>query len=85
MNDFDAALAEVPEVIEAQRLFGEPDCLIRVVSADLQAYQQLYESVLIRLPGVGGLSSTIVMKNVVSPRPFPGRPPGALSAKGSTG
>ncbi|WP_232627001.1 Lrp/AsnC ligand binding domain-containing protein [Streptomyces alfalfae] len=62
VTEFDAALAEVPEIIEAQRLFGEPDYLIRVVSADLESYQRLYESVLIHLPGVRGLNSTIVIK-----------------------
>ncbi|MGW0711513.1 Lrp/AsnC family transcriptional regulator [Streptomyces sp. NPDC002643] len=82
VDEFDEALAGVPEVIEAQRLFGEPDYLIRVVSADLLSYQHLYENVLIRLPGVRGLNSTIVMKNVVSPRPYPGRPPRQRSAKG---
>ncbi|MCX5443875.1 Lrp/AsnC family transcriptional regulator [Streptomyces sp. NBC_00063] len=85
VDEFDEALAGVPEVIEAQRLSGEPDYLIRVVSADLQSYQQLYERVLIRLPGVRGLNSTIVMKNVVSPRPFPGRPPHERSLKGAAG
>ncbi|MFJ4333015.1 MULTISPECIES: Lrp/AsnC family transcriptional regulator [unclassified Streptomyces] len=74
VTEFDAALAEVPEIIEAQRLFGEPDYLIRVVSADLESYQRLYESVLIHLPGVRGLNSTIVMKQAVHPRPLPGRP-----------
>jgi DNA-binding Lrp family transcriptional regulator len=70
---FDAALAEVPEVIEAQRLFGQPDYLIRVVSADLAAYQRLYETVLVKLPAVAGLTSTIVMKQAVPLRPFPTR------------
>lgn len=72
--EFEAALAEIPQVVEAQRLFGEPDYLVRVVSADLPSYQQLYESTLISLPGVGGLTSTIVMKQAVGPRPLPGRP-----------
>lgn len=68
---FDAAIADVPQIVEAQRLFGEPDYLIRVVSADVESYQRLYESRLVRLPGVVGLTSTIVMKHVVPPRPFP--------------
>jgi len=72
---FEAALAGIPQVVEAQRLFGEPDYLVRVVSADLASYQELYESVLIRLPGVRGLNSTIVMKQAVGPRPLPDRPP----------
>lgn len=46
-GDDRAALADVPEVIGAQRLYGEPDYLIRVVSADLTSYQRLYESVLL--------------------------------------
>ncbi|MBZ3901892.1 Lrp/AsnC family transcriptional regulator [Streptomyces griseiscabiei] len=83
VTEFDAALADVPEVVEAQRLFGEPDYLIRVVSADLPSYQQLYESVLVRLPGVRGLNSTIVMKQAVPPRPLPGRPPRAATARNS--
>lgn len=74
VTGFDAALADIPEVIEAQRLFGEPDYLVRVVTADLSSYQQLYESVLIHLPGVRNLNSTIVMKHAVHPRPLPERP-----------
>ncbi|OFI39515.1 AsnC family transcriptional regulator [Arthrobacter sp. SW1] len=71
VTEFDAALATVPEVIEAQRLFGEPDYLIRVVAADREAYQKLYDGVLAKLPGVQSLNSTIVMKQVVAPRPLP--------------
>jgi DNA-binding Lrp family transcriptional regulator len=80
LDEFDAALADIPQVVEAQRLFGEPDYLIRVVSADLPSYQHLYETVLVRLPGVRSLTSTIVMKQAVSPRPLPSGPPGTLLA-----
>jgi hypothetical protein len=61
--------------------FGEPGHPVRVVSADLPAYQRLYETVLVRLPGVRGLNSTMVMKQAVSPRPFPDRPPRELTAE----
>ena len=81
VREFEAALVGIPQVLEAQRLFGEPDYLIRVVSADLPSYQHLYDDVLIHLPGVRGLNSTIVMKQAVSPRPFPGRPPRDPSAQ----
>lgn len=81
VDEFDAALAAIPQVVEAQRLFGEPDYLIRVVNADLPSYPHMYETVLIKLPGVRGLNSTIVMKQAVSPRPFPDRAPRELSAK----
>jgi len=68
---FEAALAAVPEVIQAQRLFGDPDYLLRIVTADLAAYQQLEDDVLAALPGVQRLNSTLVMKHVVNDRPLP--------------
>ncbi|MET8760262.1 Lrp/AsnC family transcriptional regulator [Lentzea sp. NPDC004782] len=74
MADFDRALAGVPNVVEAQRLFGSPDYLLRVVTPDLVSYQRLYEETLAKLPGVRGLTSTIVMKQVIEPRPLPAHP-----------
>ena len=71
VGDFDDAIAAIPQVIEAQRLFGEPDYLLRVVTASLTAYQQLYDQSLVRLPGVQGLRTTLVMKQVVPLRPLP--------------
>ena len=68
---FEHALAAIPHVLQAQRLFGDPDYLLRVVTADLTAYQQLYDQQLAALPGVQRLTSTLVMKHVVSDRPLP--------------
>lgn len=69
--DFEAAVVALPQVVQAQRLFGDPDYLLRVVTADLEAYQQLYDEHLAALPGVQRLSSTLVMKQVVDARPLP--------------
>lgn len=68
---FEAAVAAVPHVTSAQRLFGDPDYLLRVVTADLGAYQRLEDDVLAALPGVQRLNSTLVMKQVVADRPLP--------------
>jgi DNA-binding Lrp family transcriptional regulator len=68
---FEQALAAIPHVLQAQRLFGDPDYLLRVVTADLTAYQRLYDQQLAALPGVQRLTSTLVMKHVVSDRPLP--------------
>jgi DNA-binding Lrp family transcriptional regulator len=76
---FENGLAGVPEVRHAERLFGDPDYLIRVATADLAAYQVLRDEKLATLPGVQRLTSTIVMKRVVDDRPFPVSPrPGGL-------
>ena len=74
---FEAELAGIPEVRHAERLFGDPDYLIRVATADLAAYQTLRDEKLGTLPGIQRLSSTIVMKRVVDDRPYPTRPPSA--------
>lgn len=68
---FEIAVMEVPQVIQAQRLFGDPDYLLQVVSRDLSAFQQLYDEQLSSLPSVQRLISTLVMKNVVQDRPLP--------------
>ncbi|WP_326633570.1 MULTISPECIES: Lrp/AsnC family transcriptional regulator [unclassified Streptomyces] len=68
---FEEAVTAIPNVIQAQRLFGEPDYLVRVSTTDLAAYQQLYDQQLARLPGVQRLTSTLVMKHVIDDRPLP--------------
>ena len=75
--DFERGLAEIPEVRHAERLFGDPDYLLRVATADIAAYQTLRDERLATLPGVGRLTSTIVMKRIVEERPFPVSPPGS--------
>src|ERR1700729_3633250 len=40
---FEAAVAAIPQVVQAQRLFGDPDYLLRIVTADLAAYQRLQD------------------------------------------
>ncbi|MGW1022885.1 Lrp/AsnC family transcriptional regulator [Streptomyces sp. NPDC002577] len=66
---FDQGLAAIPEVIQAERLFGTPDYLLRVVTADLDAHQRLFKDKLATLPNVNQLSSTIVTKRVIASRP----------------
>jgi len=71
IDAFEQAVAQVSHVVSAQRLFGDPDYLLRVLAADLPAFQRLYDESLATLPGVARLSSTLVMKDVVSGRPLP--------------
>ena len=69
--EFENAIVDIPQIVQAQRLFGEPDFLLHVVADDLHAYQVLYDEKLCAIPGVQRLISTIVMKDVVPERPFP--------------
>lgn len=71
VDAFEEAVALIPHVLQAQRLFGDPDYLLRVIARDLAAFRQLYDERIATLPGVQRLSSTLVMKSVVENRPLP--------------
>lgn len=70
VRSFDAALVDIPEVVSADRLFGDPDYMLHIVTKDLDAFQALYDQHLATLPGVLRLSSTLVMKSIVKNRPL---------------
>lgn len=61
---FEQALLDIPDVIEAQRLFGEPDYLLRVAVRDSDEYENLYTNRLAALPGVRKARSQIAMKTI---------------------
>ena len=67
---FEEAVTLVAEVRDAERLFGDPDYLLRVATADIESYQRLRDRALATLPGVRRLTSTIVMKRLVDARPY---------------
>lgn len=68
---FEESVTEVPHVLQAQRLFGDPDYLLRVIARDLSDLQRLYDERLSGLPGVRRLTSTLVMKSIVEDAPLP--------------
>jgi Lrp/AsnC family transcriptional regulator, leucine-responsive regulatory protein len=61
---FERALLDIPDVVEAQRLFGEPDYLLRVAVRDSEDYERLYTNRLAALPGVSKARSQIGMKTI---------------------
>ncbi|MFJ9521453.1 Lrp/AsnC family transcriptional regulator [Kitasatospora sp. NPDC101801] len=68
---FEAALQEIPDVIEAYRLFGSPGCLLRIAVEDLKAYERLWIERLTTLTGVTEVNSQIIMKRVKEPSGLP--------------
>jgi Lrp/AsnC family leucine-responsive transcriptional regulator len=73
---FEAAVADVDEIVEVRRMMGTPDYLMRVVVADLDGYERLYSEVLAALPGVERVATQLAMKTVKQ-TPVPvGRSPG---------
>ncbi|WP_351224921.1 Lrp/AsnC family transcriptional regulator [Streptomyces sp. NPDC002133] len=68
---FEAALQDIPDVIEAHRLFGSPGCLLRIAVADLHAYERLWIEKLTALSGVTEVNSQIIMKRIKESRGLP--------------
>ncbi|MEU6124705.1 Lrp/AsnC family transcriptional regulator [Streptomyces sp. NPDC047123] len=68
---FEAALQDIPDVIEAYRLFGSPGCLLRIAVADLAAYERLWIERVTALAGVTEVNSQIIMKRIKEPRGLP--------------
>lgn len=68
---FEEALQDIPDVIEAYRLFGSPGCLLRIAVADLAAYERLWIERLTTLAGVTEVNSQIIMKRVKEPKGLP--------------
>lgn len=64
MLDFEQAVADVPQIVEAARMMGQPDYLLRVVTGDAESFEALYIDVLASLPHVQTLTSQLAMKVV---------------------
>jgi DNA-binding Lrp family transcriptional regulator len=71
VRTFEETVVQVPNVIQAQRLFGDPDYLLRVIATDLPTFQEVYDERIATLPGVQRLNTTLVMKSVADNRPLP--------------
>ena len=71
LDAFERAVVDIPNILDTQRLFGDPDYLLRVIARDLPTFQQVYDEHLATLPGVQRLSSTLVMKTITENRPLP--------------
>ena len=61
---FEAAVAELDEVVECHRMFGDPDYLIRVAVADAEAYERFLINTFADLPGLARMTSQFTMKTI---------------------
>jgi Lrp/AsnC family leucine-responsive transcriptional regulator len=59
---FEAALAEIPEIVEASYVSGPFDYLIKVVAPDMASWIDLSEGLIAREPGVDKVITHVLMK-----------------------
>jgi Lrp/AsnC family leucine-responsive transcriptional regulator len=65
LEHFEQAIRERPEVMECYLMTGDADYLLRVVTADLDAYQRFLLDHLTKIPGVASIKSSFALKQVV--------------------
>ncbi|KAI5915329.1 Lrp/AsnC family transcriptional regulator [Thauera sp. 2A1] len=69
---FEAEIAAIPEVLECLLITGQAaDYQLKVVVADMDAYQELLLNRITRIPGVTGVHSSFVLRRVIAKTALP--------------
>ena len=61
---FESHITEWPEVMECYLMTGDADYLLRVVAADLTAYQEFLMNKLTRVEGVASIKSSFALRRI---------------------
>ncbi len=64
LETFERAMLGRPEVMECYLMTGDADYLLRVVVADIEAYETFLKEHLTRVPGVAGIKSSFALNQV---------------------
>ena len=76
LDKFEKEIRARPEVMECYLMTGDADYLLRVVTADLGAYERFLIEHLTRIPGVASIKSSFALKQVAYRTALPISPPG---------
>jgi len=63
-EQFERAVADMPEVLECFAVTGEADYMVRIVAQDLSAFSTFMMNRLLRIPGVTNVKSNIAIKKI---------------------
>ncbi|HTJ57107.1 MAG TPA: Lrp/AsnC family transcriptional regulator [Devosiaceae bacterium] len=64
LDAFEAAVKEIPEVLECHLMAGQSDYLLRVICRDHEEFERLHRRLAARLPGVARLHSNMSIREV---------------------
>lgn len=64
LSSFADAVREYPEVMDCYVVLGNVDFLLRIVAADIKAYEQFFFEKLSQLPGIQEVTSSIVLSDI---------------------
>jgi Lrp/AsnC family leucine-responsive transcriptional regulator len=64
VEQFEQLIATRREIIECHAITGEADYVIKVVAADMKAYDLFLQQHIFKLPGVSSVRSNVVLREV---------------------
>lgn len=65
LEQFEAAIRENPQVMEAYLMSGSADYLLRLLVKDAADYERMHKEVLSKLPGVSRIQSNFALRTIV--------------------
>ena len=71
LEEFADAIQRFPEVVECHAIMGSFDFLLRIVTRDIEAYEQFVFGKLSRLPSVQEINSTTALSEIKSTTALP--------------
>lgn len=71
LDEFAASIHDMPEVLECYVLMGPVDFMLRIVAADIEAYERFFFEKLSRLPGVQEINSTVALSEIKATTALP--------------
>lgn len=71
LEEFEAAIQRVPEVMECYLMTGDSDYLLRVVVADAADFERIHYQQLTRLPAVARVQSGFALRTVIKRTAIP--------------
>ncbi len=71
LDEFSAAILDFPEVLECHVLMGTVDFMLRIVTADIYAYERFFFEKLSSLPGVQEINSIVALSEIKSTMALP--------------
>ena len=71
LESFEAAVQNVPEILQCYTMSGEFDYLLRVVVASVRDYEKAVKGRLLHLPHVGNLNSYFALNEIKNSQELP--------------
>jgi len=71
LDAFEAAVRDIPEILECHLMAGQADYLLRVICRDAEDFERLHRRLAARLPGLARVQSNMTIRTVKSRRDLP--------------